>query len=105
MGSYGLTSQQRECISCAYLNGGTDVLEAPHLFEKLQFLCDNKIGQISSADKGVYEASAFPSQREFTNEWREIMISLGIDPGTEDDESPITDQETISISDGDDDKD
>ena len=32
------------------------------------------------------------------------MISLGIDPGTEDDESPITDQETISISDGDDDK-
>ena len=63
LGSYGLTLQQQECISCAYLNGGTEVLEAPHLFEKLQFLCDHKIGQISSADKGVYAASAYPSQR------------------------------------------
>ena len=65
---------------------------------KLQFLCDNKIGQISSSNRGVYADSKYPSQRQFANEWREIMISLGI---TVDDEesSPIIDQETISISD------
>ena len=87
LGAYGLSPQTPECSSCAYLNG--DILE-PHLTEKLQFLCDNRIGQISSPNRGVYAAQDYPSKREFAIEWREILIGLGIDP-VEDESSPIID--------------
>ena len=71
LGAYGLTAQSKECHSCAYLFG--TVLGAEQQ-SKLQFLCDNKIGQISSDNRGVYLASEYPSQRQFSDEWRQIAI-------------------------------
>lgn len=32
----------------------------------------NKIGQISSADGGVYAAGAYPTEQEFLNEWETL---------------------------------
>ena len=59
LGAYGLTEQSMECYSCAYLNG--ELLE-PHFLDKLKFLCDNKVGQISSDNRGLYELGEYPTK-------------------------------------------
>ena len=56
-------------------------------YNKLQFLCDNKLGQISSPNLGFYLAENYPTLKAFDNEWRKIQISLGVDvPPLDDDE-------------------
>ena len=59
LGSYGLSMQSTTCNSCAYLNS---VRLTQDEFRKLQFLCMNKIGQISSDNRGVYDEQTYPTE-------------------------------------------
>jgi len=56
-----------ECHSCAYLKG--NVIDEK---DKLKFLCDNRIGQISSPNLGVYNPADWPSEAQLQQEWLHI---------------------------------
>jgi len=40
--------------------------------DKLKFLCDNRIGQISSPNLGVYNPADWPSEAQLQQEWLHI---------------------------------
>lgn len=69
LGAYGLHPQSTQCLSCAYLNSQSLSSEE---YSELEYLCANKIGQISSPDKGIFDESRYPTQEDFDIEWGHI---------------------------------